>query len=238
MGQSAPLPRKLGKHVTRHTFARAYLDNMADEEGNEWMLFFNDLEVLLSFYEQNQRSNDIVIKERLSIRLENAVKALQNISVHVSDENKSAVQEITRNFQMMYWDCRRAYEFPTRTRCTQVAVMSLDSPSTAMDGHVGRPKFDIKADTLIELRALDFSWENIASMLLVSRWTVYRRASEFGLSRMSRFSDISDEQLDNKVRSFINEHGNLIGSSMVWGWCYHSLQDLNMKASITVYFLG
>ena len=54
-------------------------------------------------------------------------------------------------------------------------------------------------------------------MLLVSRWTVHHRVSEFGLTHLSRFSDITDEQLDNKVSAFLNEHGCLVGTSMVLG---------------------
>ena len=54
-------------------------------------------------------------------------------------------------------------------------------------------------------------------MLLVSRWTIHRRVSEFGLNYLSRFSDIVDEQLDSKVSAFVNEHGCLVGTSMVLG---------------------
>ena len=54
-------------------------------------------------------------------------------------------------------------------------------------------------------------------MLLVSRWTIHRRVSEFGLTHLSRFSDITDEQLDSKVNAFLNEHGCLVGTSMVLG---------------------
>ena len=54
-------------------------------------------------------------------------------------------------------------------------------------------------------------------MLLVSRWTIHRRVSEFGLTHLSRFSDITDEQLDSKVSAFLNEHGCLFGTSMVVG---------------------
>ena len=35
-------------------------------------------------------------------------------------------------------------------------------------GQVGRPKFDIKEETVVELRSLGFSWEDISCMLLVS----------------------------------------------------------------------
>ena len=54
-------------------------------------------------------------------------------------------------------------------------------------------------------------------MLLVSRWTIHRRVSEFGLTHLSCFSDITDEQLDSKVSAFLNEHGCLVGTSMVLG---------------------
>ena len=66
-------------------------------------------------------------------------------------------------------------------------------------GQVGRPKFDIKEDILVELRSLGFSWEDISRVLLVSCWTIHRRVSEFDLTHLSRFSDIIDEQLDGKV---------------------------------------
>ncbi|KAJ7373312.1 hypothetical protein OS493_012903 [Desmophyllum pertusum] len=129
----------------------------------------------------------------------------------------SAVFEITRNFQLMFWDCHRGCEFPSRTRCSQVAVLSLSSPNRVDTGQVGRPKFDIKEETLVELHSLGFSWEDIARMLLVSRWTIHRRVSEFGLNHLSRFSDITDEQLDNKVGAFLREHGCLVGTSMILG---------------------
>ena len=84
---------------------------------------------------------------------------------------------------------------------------------------VGRLKFVIKEETLVELRPLGFSRADISRdrMLLVSRWTLQRRVSEFGLTQLSRFSDITDEQLDSKVSAFLNEHGCLVGTSMVLG---------------------
>ena len=43
-------------------------------------LFSTDVDELLSEHEQHQSMNDIVITENLTIHLENAVQALQNIS--------------------------------------------------------------------------------------------------------------------------------------------------------------
>ena len=142
---------------------------------SQWSLFFTDLDELLSEYEQDRSTNNIAITENLTIRLENAVRALQNVSHFVSQTNKElgAVLEMARNFQLMLWDCHHRCEFPRRTRCSQVAVLSLSSPNRVDTRQVGRLKFDIKIEeTLVELRSLGFSWEDISRdrMLLVSRY--------------------------------------------------------------------
>ena len=58
---------------------------------SHWSLFFTDLDELLSEYEQHRSTNDIAITENLTIRLENAVRALQIVSHFVSQAiNKEA----------------------------------------------------------------------------------------------------------------------------------------------------
>ena len=57
--------------------------NQNDING-QWSLFFTDLDELLSEYEQHRSTNDIAITENLTTRLENAVRALQNVSHFVS----------------------------------------------------------------------------------------------------------------------------------------------------------
>ena len=74
---------------------------------SQWSLFFTDLDELLNEYEQHRSTNDIAITENLTIRLENVVRALQNVSHFVSYINKEAVLEIARNFQLMFWECHR-----------------------------------------------------------------------------------------------------------------------------------
>ena len=53
---------------------------------SQWSLFFTDLDELLREYEHHRSTNDIAITENLIIRLENAVRALQNVSHFVSDK--------------------------------------------------------------------------------------------------------------------------------------------------------
>ena len=63
---------------------------------SQWSSFFTDLDELLSEYEQHRSTNGIAITENLTIRLENAVRALQNVSHFVSQTNKEAVLEMAR----------------------------------------------------------------------------------------------------------------------------------------------
>ena len=50
---------------------------------SQWILFFTNLEELLSAYEQKKFNKWHCFKESLSISLESAVQALQNLTVFV-----------------------------------------------------------------------------------------------------------------------------------------------------------
>ena len=82
----------------------------------------------------------------------------------------------------------------------------------------GRPRFDIPAEMLEELRELGFSWIKIGEMLGVSRWTIHRRVVDYGLKNMTGFHHLSDEELDEIVRGFISDHGRTIGQGYVGGY--------------------
>ena len=166
---------------------------------SQWSIFLTDLDELLSEYEQHRSTNDIAIVENLTIRLENAVRALQNsISLCITD--MKAVLEMTRNFQLMFWDCYRWCEF--RTRCSQVAVLSLSSPNSVDTRQVGRPKLRKR------------HWSSSVLWVLAGRTSLECYSSRAGLftARLKSlalttcpvFSDITDEQLDSKVGAFVN----------------------------------
>ena len=65
----------------------------------------------------------------------------------------------------------------------------------------GRPRLLITQDQLEHLIALNFSCPSIASMLGVSVRTIYRRMHEYSMSIRSTYSDITDNDLDQKVAS-------------------------------------
>jgi AraC-like DNA-binding protein len=73
-------------------------------------------------------------------------------------------------------------------------------------GDPGRPAIQISCEMIENLRGLGFTWKKIADILGVSRWTLYRRMRECGVSSASNFSSLTDEELDSKVSGYITRH--------------------------------
>ena len=62
----------------------------------------------------------------------------------------------------------------------------------------GRPTLSVDLFEVEYLRSLQFTWEDIANLLGVSRSTIYRRVKECGLP-IQGYSDISDQNLDSAI---------------------------------------
>ena len=54
-------------------------------------------------------------------------------------------------------------------------------------------------------------------MLLVSRWTVARRVKEYGIEHVTGFSNITDDELDDKIMQLQLLHGKVMGRSLILG---------------------
>ncbi|KAG1928590.1 hypothetical protein F2P79_023572 [Pimephales promelas] len=78
----------------------------------------------------------------------------------------------------------------------------LDNVAVAeWSGSVGRPRLNIRRETLQNLLSLHLPLASLAEVHGISRSTLYRRMKEENLSVRSNYSDISDHELDQKVRS-------------------------------------
>ncbi|KAF6723412.1 hypothetical protein FQA47_022497 [Oryzias melastigma] len=64
---------------------------------------------------------------------------------------------------------------------------------------MGRPRYNIEEERLKELLFLNLSVDCISKLLGVSTRTIQRRMADFGLSVRQRYSQISDEQLDQAI---------------------------------------
>ena len=79
----------------------------------------------------------------------------------------------------------------------------------------GRPRFMVSRDQLEYLRSLSFTWTGIASLLGVSRMTIFRRRVEFQmLNEVARF--VENRELRTIVSSLRHDLPN-VGEKMVLG---------------------
>ena len=98
---------------------------------------------------------------------------------------------------------------------TTTTVANLGSNRQANISSPERPSYNISSEALEELYAFSFTWDKIAEILGVSRWTVLRREEKFGLQEMREFSNTTDQELDELARNHISNHGATSGQGYI-----------------------
>ncbi len=93
-------------------------------------------------------------------------------------------------------------------------IFSYLAPAVSAHLRPGRPRFDISQDQLEYLSSMSFSWTKIASMLGVSRMTVYRRRMEYGIEPSG--TNLSDRELTALLQQITSQQPAL-GETMLWG---------------------
>ena len=83
-----------------------------------------------------------------------------------------------------------------------------DSPPAVKTGCKGRPRFDIPSEWLEYLLQNGFKVTDIAEMLCVSVKTAYRRLEENGMSVRNTYASITDEELDDIIKSVLHDFPN------------------------------
>lgn len=185
-----------------------------------WVDVFNSIDQLLQTINAKAEDGSITFHEASLIfnKLETALSVLINLTALEIDlnENTRLVLEqlcecLTELFH--YWATRM-----TNIRRLTVTLPSLRIESVNMTGNQGRPSLSISKELLEDLRNYGYSWTEISKILQVSRWTVHRRVREFNLQHLDRFSDITDDELDQLIRGYISRHGNTTGESYLIGF--------------------
>ena len=98
--------------------------------------------------------------------------------------------------------------------CT-VPPVALYPCMQAYTGSRGRPKLTICIDAVELLRSSGYTWNEVAGALQVSRSTVWRRVKDAGV-QLTKFSDISDDELDSVTSQFQWDHPNC-GQQLILG---------------------
>ena len=192
--------------------------NMAYEEGfNVENDLPNFLESVLDKVEYIFQSDvDLEVAESYAEVLDQSIRLIRSISecADVETQDKITLNRLATVFTdvLSLLNNRNAIRSPALVNKNETTV------STEANGCPGRPRFVIRAEMLEELRELGFSWNKIGEMLGVSRWTIHRRVAEYGLENMTGFHNFPNEELDEKVKEFILNHGCTIGQGYVGGY--------------------
>lgn len=91
--------------------------------------------------------------------------------------------------------------YRVKYKSSHVFSRSLSSYYPQLEKTGGRPKFSLTKEQLVNLRETGLTWAKIAVCLNVSERTLYRRVQEFEID--SKFSDLSDNDLDELLKSII-----------------------------------
>ena len=165
----------------------------------------------------------------------NGVELALSVIRHIADsadEQQSLFVELCECFgeiHQLLW--QQVVDIGRRT----TSAVDLGIPSTSSNGR-GRPFFNIPPIVLEELRGIGFTWSDIAKMLNVSRWTINRRVKEYGMEGLSKFSDMTDAELDHVIEDYISRHGSTTGQSYIIGHLRSlglRLQRDRVRASLT-----
>ncbi|CAH0381187.1 unnamed protein product [Bemisia tabaci] len=73
-------------------------------------------------------------------------------------------------------------------------------------GHVGQPRLNIPVDEVITLRRCNLSWSKIASVLNVSRQSLWNFRWRSNLEDPHAFSNFADEELADEIFAIYTQH--------------------------------
>lgn len=165
-----------------------------EENNSEADQFFEALSSLVADVERRPDNN----LEFLKINVDSALQSILNLMHDIGSTN--SLMNLYNMFQVISHELFREIRGIDRN----LAILNHfpNHPSSTNVG-AGRPKYHIQEDTLINLRNLGYQWNEIAAMLLVSRWTIYRRVKELGIEELVGYSNITDFELDETIRRFM-----------------------------------
>lgn len=174
--------------------------------------FFQELSKLVEHVQYRDEDNEDQLSE-LEQWLQFSVNHLLYFQQVLKCSNEEAnIDELTKNVQLLLHEVRRDFR---KVSNRQLAIFNIDR--TVSCAGPGRPKIEIHEESLLYFRNIGFTWKDISELFLVSRWTVWRRVKELGIEKFTGYSDINDDELDSIVLKIKNDHGSLVGRSLVLG---------------------
>jgi len=170
---------------------------------------FAQVESLLKQFEENLDDGN------LFRRTDETISTLQDLLPMANQVNQEIISSVSNNLlalKDMFTGNRVNFMSPSED------LQLIERPETTDEVRCGRPCYAISKETMLRLREMGYSWSAVATAFSVSRWTIYRRARQFDIATINRFSNITDEELEEVIREFLANQSRLVGFSLVYGF--------------------
>ena len=146
-----------------------------------WTTYFRELNDLLVVSERQYGTANVRFAEYMIERFELALQSTTSIihcleSITLTPNERSSIQDYKESIQQLknhirflldkWKEYRTLLDSTSRNTCYCTPALHT--------GRQGRPKFDIEKEQIEYLLSLSFNWIEIASLLCVSRMTLYR----------------------------------------------------------------
>lgn len=201
-----------------------------------WSRFFEELHGLISdSHRQIGVANEVYV-EFIIDKLDTALRSIHSIQETLRDAEQELelaeaeiattysrrIAELTTCIQTMlsYW-----HLYQDRLESSSTDETGYQIQVVHVQGRRGRPAFGIARNQLEYLHSLGFTWVEMATLLGVSRMTLYRRRREFGILTDSA-RRVSDQELTDHLQR-LRTNSPYIGESMILG----HLRAMNIQAS-------
>ena len=145
--------------------------------------------------------------------IDRTISLLRQILWDVDDDDRQEWQVIEGCFESILEHLQKYVSVTCRP--TSITTRHCNVRRTGMPG---RPSFHIEPEMLEDLLGLGFSQQRISKLCGVSRWTIYRRIQEYNLHHLTEFSNLSDEEIDQILESYITRHGRTTGQVLIIGY--------------------
>ena len=155
-----------------------------------WETLFQELQSFLRDADRHLGNSTVDYAQYAVERMEICVRSIFHLKEHIENEASSIdeqnrpivigyvgdMEDLLQYLRSLSQEWQKYLNFKER-HANAVAYRS----SLSHTSQRGRPRFVVSQEQLLYLRSLSFTWTEIASLLGVSRMTVYRRRQEFGL---------------------------------------------------------
>ncbi|KAI8498267.1 PREDICTED: uncharacterized protein LOC109476836 [Branchiostoma belcheri] len=197
--------------TTAGTTARTTLPSRG--EMTAFLDVINDLITECTAKQSTQSSHEIAyIQSRLESAIRNVAVIASSVSAAMRDTWSPHLEQVFAACELLQNDLEQMYVFYSKKG------EEVDSYRYRVSEEYsgGRPRKHITVQQIEYLRELGFTWLKIAELLGVSFSTIKRRQQEFSCRERSKYSDVTDEDLDRTIiglKRVLPNHGE----NYLWG---------------------